>query len=108
MTSTETLVERLDQLRGKAMYFILSMALMGVILVGSSLVAWQASQEEQRLRQAHWHTLRMLAGAAAVRVGALDMLRGEQGYLLTGDEAHLSSFDRGRTRLQDEIGRAHV
>ncbi len=90
------------------MYFILSMALMGVILVGSSLVAWQASQEEQRLRQAHWHTLRMLAGAAAVRVGALDMLRGERGYLLTGDEAHLSSFERGRTRLQDGLRRLRV
>lgn len=108
MSPTETLIERLDQLHGKAMYFIVSMALMGALLVGSSLVAWQSSREQQRLTEAHWHTLRILSAAGAVRVGALDMLRGERGYLLTGDAAHLTSYDSGRAKLDDGLERLQL
>lgn len=108
MNQTDTLIERLDQLHGKAMYFIASMALMGVLLVGSSLVAWQSSREQERLTQAHWHTLRTLSAAGAVRVGTLDMLRGERGYLLTGDVAHLASYASGRGKLKDGLERLRL
>jgi diguanylate cyclase (GGDEF)-like protein len=105
MGQTETLIERLDQLHGKAIYFVVSMALMGVLLVGSSLIAWQSSREQQRLVEAHRMTLRTLAAAAAVRVGSLDMLRGERGYLLTGNAVHLDSYASGRDRLADGLDR---
>jgi diguanylate cyclase (GGDEF)-like protein len=108
MNHTETLIERLDQLHGKAMYFIVSMALTGVLLVGSSLIAWQSSREQQRLVEAHRHTLRTLAAAAAVRVGSLDMLRGERGYLLTGNVAHLDSYASGRDKLADGLARLEL
>lgn len=103
MSQTETLIERLDQLHGKAMFIVVALALMGVLLVGSSLVAWQSSREQQRLAQAHRQTLLILAAAGSVRVGTLDMLRGERGYLLTEDPAHLQSYTSGRVRLAESL-----
>jgi diguanylate cyclase (GGDEF)-like protein len=108
MRPAETPIERLDKLHGKAMYLIASMAVLGALLVGASLFAWQSSREQRRLDEAHWQTLNMLSAAGAVRVGTLDMLRGERGYLLTGDTDHLRPFVSGREKIADGLERLQL
>ena len=98
-------VEKLKWLHGKALYFIVSMALVGFLLVGSSLIAWQSSREQQRLDRAHWETLRVLGAAIDVRVGTLDMMRGQRGFLLSGNPSHLKTYNGGREKLLEGLDR---
>lgn len=103
MGLSELLIEKVDQLHGKAHYFVASIALMGTLLVGSSVIAWQSSEEQQRLSVANTQTLRILRAAGEVRVATLDTLRGERGYLLTGEAAELEPYFAGRRQLAQSL-----
>lgn len=96
MGLSETLVRKLDALHRKAHYFVTSIALLGTLLVGSSLVAWHSSQEQQRLSLANRETLHVMQSVDQVRLSALNTLRSQRNYLLTGDPGFLKTYRLGR------------
>lgn len=99
MSPTESLLHWVDRLHGKARYFVASIAMMGTLLVGSSLVAWQASEEQKSLSQAHAQTLQILRAAQGTRIATLDALRAQRGYLLTGEIDYLEPYLNARNDL---------
>jgi diguanylate cyclase (GGDEF)-like protein len=103
MSLIEGLESKLVRLDGKAQYFVGSIALLGTLLVGSSLVAWQSSREQQRMAAANVDTIRILRSANAVKLATLDAVRGERGYLLTGDAAYLRPYREARDALAKNL-----
>ncbi|VWX54840.1 diguanylate cyclase [Novosphingobium sp. 9U] len=103
MSLSDSLLRRVDQLQGKAHYFVASIALMGTLLVGSSLIAWQSSEEQQRLAIAYTQTLRVLRAANEVKIATLDTVRGERGFLLTGEPSELEPYVAGRRQLAQSL-----
>jgi diguanylate cyclase (GGDEF)-like protein len=108
MRLVEPLVRRLDRLYGKAHYFVASIALLGTLLIGSSLVAWQTSREHERLSDANATTVDILRSGHAARLAALNALRAERGYLLTEDRAYLQPYRRSRLDLATQLDRLEV
>ncbi|MBB4859931.1 diguanylate cyclase (GGDEF)-like protein [Novosphingobium chloroacetimidivorans] len=111
MGLSDWLIRKVDQLHGKAHYFVASIALMGTLLVGSSLIAWRSSEEQRHLATAYTQTLRVLRAANEVKIGTLNTLRGEGGFLLTGEGSELEFYFSGRRRLAqslDELDRYAV
>ena len=108
MEQEESLVEKLDGLRGKAQIIVAAIGLMGALLVASSVVAWQSSREQESLTHAHTQTLRVLRASNDVRVASLNTIRGERGYLLTRRVEDLEPYFSGRRDLVaslDELDR---
>lgn len=108
MNVPEMLVRRVDELNGKARFFVAAVAVMGLLLIGSSIVAWQSSKEQKRLDAAYTQTMRVLRTTATVKVATLETLRGERGFLLTGRPAELQPYFAGRRELArslDELDR---
>lgn len=103
MSLIESLTSKLIRLDGKAHYFVGSIALLGTLLVGSSLVAWQSSREQQSMAAANVDTIKILRSANAVKLATLNALRGERGYLLTGDAAYLDPYLKSREALADNL-----
>lgn len=103
MSLTQTLIRKLDTLNGRAHYFVASIALLGTLLVGSSIVAWQSSREQQNMAQAFAQTQIILRNAHGVRMATRDALRGERGFLLTGDAAYLEPYLDGRKDLARSV-----
>lgn len=99
MVSTGLLKSFWDRPRHRGLFFVTSIALLGGLLVGSALAAWQSSVEQQRLFAAHAQTLRILRSAYAVKVATLDTLRGERGFLVTGRAEYLEPYLDGRRDL---------
>jgi len=97
MSLTETLISRVDGLHRKAHFFVASVALLGTMLLGSSLVAWKSSREQQDMIVAYAQTSKILRMSSAVKLATRDALRGERGFLLTGDATYLAPYLEGRT-----------
>ncbi|WP_260922915.1 diguanylate cyclase [Novosphingobium sp. 9] len=79
--------------------FIIAILIMGILLLGSSVVAWQAHRRQVQLTGMYDDTLSVLVANNHVRIGALNALRGERGYLLTNDEGYLEPYKRGREEM---------
>jgi diguanylate cyclase (GGDEF)-like protein len=103
MSLTELLVRKLDTLNGKAHYFVASIALLGTLLVGSSIIAWHSSREQQGVAKAFGQTLIILRTAQEVKMANRDALRGERGFVLTGDPVYLELYSRGRRDLAESL-----
>jgi diguanylate cyclase (GGDEF)-like protein len=103
MSLTDSLTRVLYRLHGRAHYFVASIALLGTLLLGSSLVAWQSSREQQSMALAHKQTLLILRSANNVKLSTLNALRGERGFLLTGDAAYLEPYLHGREDLATSL-----
>ncbi len=95
----EALISRTDGLHRKAHYYVASIALLGTLLVGSSLVAWQSNREQQDMVAAYKQTAKILRVSHAVKIATRDALRGERGFLLTGNPTYLAPYLDGRNEL---------
>lgn len=103
MSLAETLISRIDGLHRKAHFFVASVALLGTTLLGSSLFAWQSSREQQDVVVAYAETSKILRTAATVKIATRDALRGERGFLLTGDATYLTPYLAGRNNLAQSL-----
>lgn len=95
----KSFMRRLDRTRGKAIYFVASVALLGAVLVGSSILAWQSSREQELIVQANFETIQVLRATSGIKLAALNALRGKRGFLLTGDRSYLEPYLEGRKAL---------
>ena len=105
MALADTLIHKLDILNRKAHFFVASIALLGTLLVGSSIVAWQSSREQQSLAEAFNQTQMILRTAHEVKMATRDALRGERGFVLTGNAAYLELDVKGRDNVAQSFTR---
>ena len=78
-------------------YFLFGCAiLLAVLLAGASFNAHRSSQDLSAVREQEVHSLDVLLAADELRMAALQQVRGERGYLLTGDGSLLDPFVEGR------------
>lgn len=99
MTLVDRLYGKLDSLHRKAHIFVACIALLGTLLIGSSLIAWHSGQQHAQLSAANRGTMVLLGTVHATRFSAMNALRGERGYLLTGDREYLKIYRRNRLEL---------
>jgi len=104
MNLSQSLVRRRDGLQSRLHLFIVVIALMGSLLIGASTVAWKVAGEQRKLGAAYTQTLGVLRSANAIKIASLDIIRGERGYLLTGEDDYLEPYRRGRHNLRVAMG----
>ncbi|WP_239807301.1 diguanylate cyclase [Croceicoccus hydrothermalis] len=76
--------------------------ILAALLTGASWSAAASSRERQNAADWQVHTLEVLLRTDDLKVATLSMVRGERGYLLTGDPAFLKPYERGR--LETDLG----
>ena len=87
-------------------YFLIAcVALLAVLLAGASWSAFRSSQDRTAARERQVHTLEIMLEADRLRTAALQQIRGERGFLLTGEERFLEPFDEGRRIAADSYAR---
>ena len=72
-----------------------SVLLLAAMLTGTSWSAVGSSRERQGAAEWQLHTLEVLLETDDLKVATLSMVRGERGYLLTGDRTFLRPYDTG-------------
>lgn len=80
----------------RAYFLIGCVLLLAVLLAGASWSAWRSSVERTSAEHRQLHTLQVLTETNRLRSAALQMLRGERGFLLTGDELFLAPYSKGQ------------
>lgn len=83
-------------------YFLIGcVVLLAMLLAGASLSAMRSAQERTLAEQVEKKTLEILIETDRLRSASLAKMRGERGYLLTGDQLFLEPYwegvERGRT-----------
>ena len=89
VTKLQRFLNKVNDLYSRVGLFIASTVLLGSLLVGSSFIAWRANVQQQELARLNSETIALLRDAHRIRLVALEALRGERGYLLTGDPRYL-------------------
>lgn len=84
----------------RAAMFVASVILLGTLLFGSSLIAWRTHQDEIRLGKLYSATMETIARTREVQIGALNAIRGERGYILTGQDVYLGPYTQGARKLR--------
>ncbi len=79
--------------------------LLAALLTGASWSAVGSSQERQHAAEWQIHTLQVLLETDDLKVATLSMVRGERGYLLTGDETFLQPYQRGLVNSREGLDR---
>ena len=78
-------------------YFLIGcVALLAVLLAGASYSAFRSSQDRSAARERQIHTLEVLLEADNMRTATLQQVRGERGFLLTGEARFLEPYEEGR------------
>jgi diguanylate cyclase (GGDEF)-like protein len=103
MRDLKSLGRKLRILHGKEHYFVASIALLGTLLVGSSIIAWQSSDQQQSMAKAYTQTQMILRASHEAKMATRDALRGERGFLLTGDPAYLERYLDSRGDLARSV-----
>ena len=81
--------------------------LLAAMLASSALLTFRASDRREVAEEAQSRTLQALHATASLRVGVLGTLRGERGYLLTGDDSFLEPYLAARTQAVRDLAALH-
>lgn len=76
---------------------------LAVLLLLSGLIAWQSSEVRRDSNYWQAHTLEVLLANQKVEVAALNVVRGQRGYILTGNRDFLQPFNEGSIQLTASI-----
>jgi len=79
-----------------------------MLLAGTSIVAWQSQQQEQRLSSAYLETSAFLSATYSAEHATLQMIRGQRGFLLTGKPKYLVPYREGRAEMKQSLARLSV
>jgi diguanylate cyclase (GGDEF)-like protein len=79
------------------------LVLLGGLLAGTSVVAWQSQQQEERLSRAFAETSEYLTATHAVEHATLQMIRGQRGFLLTGKPRYLEPYREGLEEMDQTL-----
>lgn len=87
----------------RAYFLIGCVLLLAALLAGASWSAWRSSVERTTAEQRQLQTLEVLSETNRLRTAALQMLRGERGFLLTGDDLFLEPYEQGRKVMPESL-----
>ena len=85
--------------------FAAPLVVLGIMLTGTSVVSWQSQQHEQRLSRAYLETSAFLTATYGAEHATLQMIRGQRGYLLTGQPRYLVPYRDGRNEMDESLSR---
>lgn len=108
MSRIERLFRQMDRAHRQAPVAVGAFVFLAVLLLLSGLIAWQAS--EVRRKSSYWqtHTLEVLLANEKVEIAALNVIRGQRGYILTGNRDFLQPFNDGSIQLAASIAQLDV
>ncbi|MFM6829372.1 MAG: diguanylate cyclase [Novosphingobium sp.] len=93
----------MDRAHRQAPVAIGAFVFLAVLLLLSGLIAWQASEVRRESSYWHTHTLEVLLVNEKVEIAALNVIRGQRGYILTGDREFLQPYIEGTGQLAGSI-----
>ena len=93
----------MDRAHRQAPVAVGAFVLLAVLLLLSGLIAWQASEVRRESSYWHTHTLEVLLANEKVEIAALNVIRGQRGYFLTGNRDFLQPFNDGSIQLAASI-----
>lgn len=93
----------MDRAHRQAPVAVGAFVLLAVLLLLSGLIAWQASEVRRESSYWHTHTLEVLLANEKVEIAALNVIRGQRGYILTGNRDFLQPFNDGSIQLAASI-----
>ncbi|SLJ90070.1 sensor domain-containing diguanylate cyclase [Novosphingobium mathurense] len=110
MTRSRNFLNTVNDLYSRVGLFIASTVLLGSLLIGSSFIAWRANVQQQELARLNSETIALLRDAHRIRLAALEALRGQRGYLLTGDPRYLEPMLESERELPGLMAalRSHI
>ncbi|WP_197277743.1 CHASE3 domain-containing protein [Novosphingobium sp. KN65.2] len=110
MTKSRNFLNTVNDLYSRVGLFIASTVLLGSLLIGSSFIAWRANVQQQELARLNSETIALLRDAHRIRLAALEALRGQRGYLLTGDPRYLEPMLESESELPGLMAalRSHI
>lgn len=103
MSRIERLFRQMDRAHRQAPVAVGAFVLLAVLLLLSGLIAWQASEVRRESSYWHTHTLEVLLANEKVEIAALNVIRGQRGYILTGNRDFLQPFNDGSIQLAASI-----
>lgn len=98
----------MDRAHRRAPVAIAAVILLAAMLIGASWTSIAAGRELAEHERWYVHTLDVLATSDRAELVAANMLRGERGYVLTGQREYLEPYFQGSNRLPlavAELGR---
>ncbi|MFN4114613.1 MAG: diguanylate cyclase [Sphingomonadaceae bacterium] len=81
------------------------MALLALLLAGASFSAYQSAQQRVTTERVQERTRAILDASARLKVEMLNSVRGERGYVITGDERFLEPYIQAHPVLRQEVAR---
>lgn len=78
---------------------IAAVIVLAMMLGVSSLLAFQASGERRNAEAMQEHSIEVLSSTEGLRYSTVSIMRGERGYLLTGDEEFLEPYHDGKDQI---------
>jgi PAS domain S-box-containing protein len=82
---------------------LLAFGLIVGLLLGQGLLVLQTTRSNRAAAQLVQHTLTVVHAADDARVGAINMQTAYRGYMLTGDDTFLTSYDTSRHTYQTAL-----
>lgn len=73
---------------------------LGLLLAGASWFAYTSARERASAELWREHAREVLDTSAAIKIAALNAMRGERGYLLTDDASFLEPYEQAAPRLK--------
>jgi diguanylate cyclase (GGDEF)-like protein len=92
--------------RAKSWWLVVAaFALLTLLITIFNIYMMRAASERREAERWHTHTLEILQTGADFRTSTFDILRGERGYLLTGNESFLEPYIHGRRAAAPHLER---
>ena len=105
MRIVRTLFQSLDHAHRQVHMFVACVVGFAVLLVGSALIAWQTDRQHSDQVRVYERAIAVLRVADRIEIAALNMIRGERGYLLSGNEEFLETYYKGAVELSHASNR---
>ena len=103
MWLAKQIARRADRSDWRSYFLIACVALLAVLLTGASVSANRSARERAVAEYWQMHTLEVLLESDRLHSASLAKLRGERGYLLTGDERFLEPYLEGLKTGEDSM-----
>jgi len=78
---------------------------LALLLAGASWSAYTSARQRDAAVAGQYQAIAVLRTTDAIKIAALNAIRGERGYVLTGEEEFLRSYVEGAPAARREVGR---
>jgi diguanylate cyclase (GGDEF)-like protein len=100
MWLARAVARRTDSAGWRSQALIACIVALGLLLAGASWFAYTSSRDRESAEGWLEHAREVLDTSAEIKVATLNAMRGERGYLLTGDTSFLQPYEQAAPRLK--------